>query len=197
MFFRKKYCPVCGEKLGTFALSVANGVKICYNCEKMLRGRFDMVRRGAAFYDELADIDITKAKSIIDEMKKIQGEDIEKYGKDYDNIFRVLNVSTLSAKGLEEGGREIVALDGKCVAYGFCENGSFKKGEKVKIIGGGHTKETVILKLVPCSGAYPLEEELIVGGHKNEITVNKNAWLVLDTVESEISAEERIVKHLS
>ncbi|MBR2041764.1 MAG: hypothetical protein IJ945_05290, partial [Oscillospiraceae bacterium] len=54
-------------------------------------------------------------------------------------------------------------------------------------------KEAVILKLIPCTGAYPFEEELIAGVHKTDCTENTNAWLVLDIEKDEIDKQDKIV----
>ncbi|MBR2366644.1 MAG: hypothetical protein IKA78_05690, partial [Oscillospiraceae bacterium] len=96
-----------------------------------------------------------------------------------------------------EGGPEITALSGRPVALGFCEKGSFKQGDSVRIIGKDCKKETVILKLIPCTGAYPFEEELIAGVHKTECMENTNAWLILNLEKDEIDKQDKIVRGVS
>ena len=177
--FSKKSCPICGCKTGFITYRLAGDEKICQSCEKMLRGRFNLVRQGAAFRDTLNDLDLCRAKQMTEEMKAVQREDLARF-----------SVPTV---GLDEGGPEITALGGRPVALGFCECGSFKQGDSVRIIGKDCKKEAVILKLIPCTGAYPFEEELIAGVHKTDCTENTNAWLVLDVEKDEIDKQDKIV----
>lgn len=48
--FSKKACPICGGKTGCITYRLAGNEKICQSCEKMLRGRYNLVRQGAAFH---------------------------------------------------------------------------------------------------------------------------------------------------
>ena len=191
--FGKKACPICGGKTGFITYRLAGDEKICQSCEKMLRGRFNLVRQGAAFRDTLGDLDLCRAKQMIDEMKTVQREDIARFGKTYTGVMSVLETFSVPTVGLDEGGPEITALGGRPVALGFCEYGSFKQGDSVRIIGKDCKKEAMILKLIPCTGAYPFEEELIAGVHKTECMENTNAWLILDLEKDEIDKQDKIV----
>ncbi len=191
--FGKKVCPICGGKTGFITYRLAGDEKICQSCEKMLRGRFNLVRQGAAFRDTLGDLDLCRAKQMIDEMKTVQREDIARFGNTYTGVMSVLETFSVPTVGLDEGGPEITELGGRPVALGFCEYGSFKQGDSVRIIGKDCKKEAVILKLIPCTGAYPFEEELIAGVHKTECMENTNAWLVLDVEKDEIDKQDKIV----
>ena len=62
--FGKKVCPICGGKTGFITYRLAGDEKICQSCEKMLRGRFNLVRQGAAFRDTLNDLDLCRAKQM-------------------------------------------------------------------------------------------------------------------------------------
>ena len=192
--FSKKPCSICGEKTGMITYRLAGDEKICQSCEKMLRGRYNLVRQGAAFRDTLNELDFYRAKQIIDGMKAVQREDIARFCNTYTGVISVLESFFVPTVGLEEGGVEVTALAGKPVAIGFCEYGSFKQGDRVHVLGKEREKETTILKLIPCNGAYPFEEELIVGAHKTECAENTNAWLVLDLENGEIECQDRIVK---
>ena len=178
--FGKKACPVCNNKIGFFAFSVADDVKICSACEKLLRGKYNMVKQGAVFFDTLETLDIEKAIRIINDMKDSQKEDILKLSDKYKNIISVLDSFAASPDALDEGGKEIKKLYGKYVALSFCELGTFKEGDRVTIFTENSEAETDILSLIPCTGAYPFENELVVGIHKKEVFENSNAWLVLD-----------------
>ena len=191
--FSKKSCPICGGKTGFITYRLAGDEKICQSCEKMLRGRFNLVRQGAAFRDTLNDLDLCRAKQMTEEMKAVQREDLARFGNTYTGVMAVLETFSVPTVGLDEGGPEITALSGRPVALGFCEKGSFKQGDSVRIIGKDCKKETVILKLIPCTGAYPFEEELIAGVHKTDCTENTNAWLVLDVEKDEIDKQDKIV----
>ena len=191
--FGKKVCPICGGKTGFITYRLAGDEKICQSCEKMLRGRFNLVRQGAAFRDTLGDLDLCRAKQMIDEMKTVQREDIASFGKTCTGVMSVLETFSVPIVGLDEGGPEITALGGRPVALGFCEKGSFKQGDSVRIIGKDCKKETVILKLIPCTGAYPFEEELIAGVHKTECMENTNAWLILNLEKDEIDKQDKMV----
>ena len=192
--FGKKVCPICGGKTGFITYRLAGDEKICQSCEKMLRGRFDIVKQGAAFRDTLNDLDLYRAKQMIDGMKAVQREDIARFGNTYTGVMSVLETFSVPTVGLDEGGSEIAALGGRPIALGFCEYGSFKQGDRVHILGKDCEKETVILKLIPCTGAYPFEEELIAGAHKIECAENTNAWLVLDLESEDVNGQHKIVK---
>lgn len=159
---------------------LAGGEKICQSCEKLFRGRFDLVRQGAAFRDTLNDLDLVRAKQIADGMKAAQNEDIDRFGDRYAGIGSVNDVFTVPTFGLDEGGPETVSLGGKPVALVFCEYGRFRQGDRVRILGEEGEKEATVLRLIPCTGAYPFEEYLIAGHHKTECTENTNAWLILE-----------------
>ena len=191
--FGKKVCPICGGKTGFITYRLAGDEKICQSCEKLLRGRFNLVRQGAAFRDTLNDLDLCRAKQMIDGMKAVQREDIARFGNTYTGVMSVLETFSVPTVGLDEGGPEITALGGRPAMLGFCEKGSFKQGDSVRIIGKDCKKETVILKLIPCTGAYTFEEELIAGAHKTECTENANAWLILNLEKDEIDKQDKIV----
>jgi len=192
-FLNKKSCPLCGGGLSFFSLRIAGGEKICSCCEKLLRGRYDMQRQGAVFRDTLEELDPAKAKSIVDGMRAVQRGDIEKYGGMYAGISSVLSVFAVPASIGEEG-KELAALGGKCVALCFCEAGSFSQGDPVSILADGSVRQTAILRLIPCTGAYPFEEELIEGSHKTLCPENSNAWLVLDLGPGAVDAGAKIVR---
>ena len=124
------------------AYRLAGGEKICNSCEKLLRGRYNLVRQGAAFRDTLNELDLYRAKQIIDKMKASQREDIVRFGNTYTGIISVLETFSVPGVGLVEGGPEITSLCGKPVVLGFCEYGSFRQGDRVSIIGGECQKET-------------------------------------------------------
>ena len=191
--FGKKVCPICGGKTGLITYRLAGNEKICQSCEKLLRGRYNLERQGAAFRDALNDLDLCRAKQMISEIKADQREDISRLGNTYTGVISVLDTFTVPTVGLDEGGPEITALGGRPVALGFCEFGSFRQGERVRILGKEREKETAILKLIPCTGAYPFEEELIAGVHKTECTENVNAWLVLDADNGDLECRDKIV----
>ena len=191
--FSKKVCPICGCKTGFITYRLAGNEKICQSCEKMLRGRYNLIRQGAAFHDTLNELGFQQAKKIIDEMKAVRREDISRFGNKYIGVISVLETFSVPAVGLEDGGVEITALGGRPVALGFCEYGSFKQGDRILILGKDCEKETRILKLIPCTGAYPFEEELIAGVHKTECLENTNAWLVLDLENGIIARKDKII----
>lgn len=192
--FAKKTCPLCGNKTGILSFRIANGEKICSACEKKLRGRYDMIRRGAVFYDTLEKLNAAQGKQIVEKMMANQESDIAKLGSKYKNIVSVLDTFAVPSAGLDRGGDEITALGGKCTALSFCELGAFKQGDAVHIIGQEGKKEATILKLIPCTGAYPFETELIEGIHKTAFSENTNAWLVLNIDNAEIKTGDIIVK---
>ncbi len=190
--FRKKTCPVCGGPLGVFALRVADGVKICSVCERMLRDRYGMTQQGAVLADGLWELDVAEAKRIIEQRRAEQAADRERYRGRYTSVLAVSGVFGVPTEGLTEGGAEAVALGGRCVAAGFCETGSFRQGDRVTVLGE-EPLETAVLRLIPCTGAYPFEEELIAGIHRKTVEEGWNAWLVLDLPEGRVRPGDRIV----
>ena len=193
--FSKKPCPLCGGKTGAITYRLAGNEKICRSCERMLRGMYNFVRKGAAFHDTLYELDLNRAKRTIDDMKARQQEDAARFSGIYSGILSVLDTFTVPAIGLEEGGPDIVSLGGHPVVLGFCECGSFRQGDHVLLFINGCEKETEILKLIPCNGAYPFEEELIVGAHETECEENTNAWLVMN-IGDELRIGDMIAKKI-
>lgn len=192
--FKKKSCFVCGEKVGFSALRLAGDEKICSKCEALLRGNYNLVRRGAAFYDTLSELDPFYAKQIIEEMRATQKEDIAHYDGVYSGIVSIINKAYVPSQGLEEGGEEIACLCGKPVFIGFCEKGSFQEGDKIKVIGKDCEEEATIIKLIPCTGAYPFEEELIANAYEKQCGQNSNAWIILDISHDNVGVCDKIVK---
>lgn len=191
--FSKKVCPICGGKTGMISWRLAGGERICTCCEKLLRGRYNLVRQGAAFRDALNDLDVHRAKQIIDGMRALQRDDMVRFGHTYTGVMSVLETFSVPDAGLEEGGGEILSLSGRPVVLGFCEYGSFRQGDRVHVLGKGRETETTVLKLIPCTGAYPFEEELIAGAHGTECAENTTAWLVLDLAKGEIDQQDKIL----
>ncbi len=192
--FRKKPCPLCGGKTGWITFRLAEGEKICTSCEKLLRGRYNLARNGAAFRDMLNDLRFAQAKEIIDEMKTVQREDTARFGASCSGVMTVLETFSVPGAGLDEGGAEIAALGGRPAALCFCEFGSFRQGERIQILGRNGEINATIRKLIPCTGAYPFEEELIAGAHKTHCEENSNAWLVFDLENGDFQANDKIVK---
>lgn len=192
--FRKRICPLCGGKVGVISYSLAGGEKICTGCEMLLRGRYDLARRGASFHDTLADLDGYRAKRLIDEMKTMQREDIAALSGRYAAVIGVLETFSVPSFGLEEGGSAIAALGGKPVALGFCEYGVFSQGDRVIVLDGEGERTTAVLKLIPCTGAYPFEEYLIDDSHSRKCEADTNAWLILDLDPAAIAPGCKIVK---
>ena len=192
--FHKKTCPICSGKLGILSYRLAKGEKICPACEKLLRGKFDLIRQGAAFHDTLNELDLYQAKQMITEMKTIQRDDIARFGTVCHGIMSVWDTFAVPSIGLEESGEEIAALCGKPVVLGFCEYGIFTQGDSVWIQSGNHEQKAQILRLIPCTGAYPFIEELFAGVHKTECTANTNAWLIFDLEENAVETKMKIIK---
>ncbi len=194
-FFKKKTCPVCGGDMRSFSsYRVACNVKICSACETKMRGRYDMVQRGAVFYDTLSEIDVTKVKSIIDRLDRDRENDITELGEKYNDIMRVYDTFAVRSEGLESSEEDISGLAGKCVAFCFCECGEFMEGDLVRIIAQGCEKTARILKLIRCTGAYSFGTELISGNHETSVRHGRNAWIVLNYDKDGTVRGDRIVK---
>lgn len=192
MLFCKKMCPLCRDKRAAASLRLAGGEAICPDCEKLLRGSYDLEKKGFAFCDTLQELDFSLAKQMVDELKAEQRKAILRFRHAYAGIISVLKVYSVPAAELKKCGSEPDMQNKISVVLGFCAYGVFSEGERVRIIGRKNETEATVLKLIPCTESNSFFDELTEGSHKTECLQNNKAWLVLDCSPKSIGVHDRI-----
>lgn len=202
----KTLCPVCGMEMnaGIFgdSIAVADGT-ICGNCERMLRGKYDVQRyvERKLFSSEIREktedplraMSVSMIKELIAEIKATQEEALSLHGEAYSSLLTADTVTMISPKPLDVGLKRAKELKNKLVARGMVQKGQFAAGDIVVIFHEDSEKPVRLLDVIPCSGVSDLALELKAKMHKKEVTENLNAWLILDT-DTGIKAGDLIAK---
>ena len=204
LFGRKKEkerCPVCGNEISFFSGIVVRDGTICSDCEKMLRGSFDIetyyVRRlngtvKRKSEDPLNDMTIEQIKDMIDTQKEQQTRSVSEHGEDFAHLYVVQDYFTIAPKAVDVGLKRARAFKNKLVVRGMVQSGVFEQGDTVKNIRTG--QELLILELIPCTGAVDFTTELHARIHKKTASVNTNAWMILDAEYGAADENDLLVK---
>ena len=194
----KKKCPICGGELKFFdSLTVADG-EICADCEKKIRGKFDIEeywkqKWGTTGYerddyklqrdDPLQGMSVAAIKDMIDTMKAQQAEILEELGSTYANIAKVGNCFTIAPKPLDVGMKRAKELKNKYVATSEIISGEFSRGDEVTVTTDGEDVTTRILDVIVCSNSSSFETELGANMGKHKAGAGTSAWILLDMVD--------------
>lgn len=194
----KKKCPICGEELTFFGSKVVADGEICENCEKMIRGQFNIeeywVRKfGASGYhredyrlktsDPLGEMTIEEIRMMINEKKQQQTKVLSEVGSKYQNVARVEDCFSIAPKMTEVGIKRAKELKNRIVTTSFIAAGEFSRGDDVILTTNGQDIHTKVLDVIICSDSSPFETELSANIGKHKAGANVNAWIILD-VES-------------
>ncbi|MCR4963949.1 MAG: hypothetical protein K6B40_08795 [Firmicutes bacterium] len=202
----KTFCPACGMEMnaGIFGDSkaVADGT-ICGNCERMLRGKYDIQRyvERKPFSNEIKEktedplraMSVSMIRELISELKSAQEETLSAYGAAYSSLLTADMVTMIAPKPLDVGIKWAKELKNKLAVRGLVQKGQFAKGDTVLILHEDSEKEVNVLLMIPCDGVTDLDLALKTHANKKEVTENRNAWMILDT-EGGIKAGNIIAK---
>ena len=154
----KKLCPICGNELKLFSSLTVEDGQICSDCEKMLRGKFNITeywkeRWGTdgydrADYDPLKGMTVAEIEEMIKSMKEEQAQIIEDVGNDYANVAKADNCFSIAPKATQVGLKRAKAYKNKIVATSQIITGEFAKDDTVTVTTNGENITTSILDVI-------------------------------------------------
>ena len=198
LFGKKKkeaeQCPICGKKISFFSgLAISDGT-ICDDCEKMVRGQFDIEEYfGTDGYgredwklstsDPLKAMTVEEIKEMINEKKAEQTQVVEEIGGDYAAIAKVKKTFSIAPKAMDVGLKRAKALKNKIVATSYIMSGEFSRGDAVTVSLDGANITTTILDVIECSSASTFKTVLEANFGKHKAKEGVSAWIILDVME--------------
>lgn len=195
---RKKSCPICGNELKLFSSLPVEDGEICSDCEKMLRGQFNITeywkqRWGTTGFDRadyvlktsdpLKVMTVAEIEEMIRSMKEEQAQIIENVGSNYANVAKVDNCFSIAPKALEVGMKRAKAYKNRIVATSQIITGEFAKDDTVTVTTNGKNITTTILDVIECSNSSTFETMLASNIRKHNVEAGTSAWILLDLME--------------
>lgn len=190
----KKLCPICGNEMKFLSgLQVEDG-QICADCEKMLRGKFNITeyckkRWGAdgdyviENSDPLKVMTVAEIEEMIKSMKEEQREIIENVGSDYANVAKADKCFSIAPKAVDVGLKRAKAYKNRMVATSSIITGEFAKDDTVTVTTNGNDIKTTILEVIECSSYSTFETMLAANTGKHKLGAGTSAWIILDITE--------------
>lgn len=130
-------CPICGKEISFFSgLVIADGT-ICDDCEKMVRGQFNIEEYYGrenwkiSTSDPLKAMTVEELKDMINEKKAEQTQVVEEIGGDYAAIAKVEKTFGIAPKATDVGLKRAKALKNRIVATSYIMSGEFSRGDAV------------------------------------------------------------------
>lgn len=189
----RKLCPICGNELKLFSSLTVEDGQICSDCEKMLRGKFNITeywkeRWGTdgydrADYDPLKGMTVAEIEEMIKSMKEEQAQIIEDVGNDYANVAKADNCFSIAPKATQVGLKRAKAYKNKIVATSQIITGEFVKDDTVTVTTNGENITTTILDVIECSNSSTFETMLEANMGKHKAEAGTSAWILLDLME--------------
>lgn len=189
----KKLCPICGNELKLFSSLTVEDGQICSDCEKMLRGKFNITeywkeRWGTDGYDRedydpLKGMTVAEIEEMIKSMKEEQAQIIEDVGNDYANVAKADNCFSIAPKVTQVGLKRAKAYKNKIVATSQIITGEFAKDDTVTVTTNGENITTTILDVIECSNSSTFETMLQANMGKHKAEAGTSAWILLDLTE--------------
>lgn len=194
----KKSCPICGNELKLLSGLVVEDGQICSDCEKKLRGQFNITeywKKGwgttgfdRADYvlktkDPLKAMTIAEIEDMMHSMKEEQAKIIEEVGSDYANVAKVDKCFSIAPKALDVGLKRAKAFKNKIVATSQIITGEFAKDDTVTVTTDGKDITTTILDVIECSNSSTFETMLASNLRKHNAEAGTSAWILLDLTE--------------
>lgn len=191
----KKLCPICGNELKLFSGVVVDDGEICSDCEKMIRGQFNISeywkqRWGTDGFDRadyllktkdpLKLMTVDEIKEMINSMKKEQAQIIENVGSNYANIAKADKCFSIAPKAFDVGLKRAKAYKNRFVATSQIIRGEFAKGDTVTVTTNGKDITTTILDVFECSNSSTFETTLGANMGKHKAEAGTSAWIILD-----------------
>ena len=173
-------CPICGKEISFFSgLVIADG-RICDDCEKMVRGQFNIEEYYGrenwkiSTSDPLKAMTVEELKDMINEKKAEQTQVVEEIGGDYAAIAKVEKTFGIAPKATDVGLKRAKALKNRIVATSYIMSGEFSRGD-VKKAGKGQNKPGLLLC---ASGLYTLHDVLQKNDWNEHEIENRAEWLL-------------------
>lgn len=195
---KKEVCPICGKELTLFkTLAVKDGF-ICEDCEKMIRGQFDIneywVRKWGSSgfsvdsykrkqFDPLQEMTIEDIRAMIEEKKADMAQVLSEIGSKYDNIAKVEAYESIAPKATDVGIKRAKELKNKIVATALVMKGQLARGDEVIVTTDGKDMTTRILDVIECSSSSTFMTELNANMGPHKAGANVNAWIFLDVTD--------------
>lgn len=189
----KKTCPICGNELKLFSCLTVEDGSICSDCEKMVRGKFNISeywkqRWGTdgfdrADYDPLKAMTVAEVKEMIQSMKEEQAQIIEDVGSDYANVAKADRCFSIAPKATKVGLKRAKAFKNRFVATSQIITGEFAKDDTVTVTTNGENVTTTILDVIECSSSSTFETMLEANMGKHKVKTRTSAWIILDMTE--------------
>ena len=158
-------CPICGKEISFFSgLVIADGT-ICDDCEKMVRGQFNIEEYYGrenwkiSTSDPLKAMTVEELKDMINEKKAEQTQVVEEIGGDYAAIAKVEKTFGIAPKATDVGLKRAKALKNRIVATSY--KGQNKPG-----------------LLLCASGLYTLHDVLQKNDWNEHEIENRAEWLL-------------------
>lgn len=189
----KNLCPICGNELKLFSSLHVDDGEICSDCEKMLRGQFNITEYWNQRWDNsgldiktsdpLKVMTVAEIEEMIRSMKEEQAEIIENVGSDYANVAKVDKCFSIAPKPLEVGIKRAKAYKNRLVATSQIITGEFAKDDTVTVTTNGKDVKTTILDIIECSNSSTFETMLAANMCKHKVEGGTSAWIILDLTE--------------
>lgn len=147
-------CPICGKEISFFSgLVIADGT-ICDDCEKMVRGQFNIEEYYGrenwkiSTSDPLKAMTVEELKDMINEKKAEQTQVVEEIGGDYAAIAKVEKTFGIAPKATDVGLKRAKALKNRIVATSYIMSGEFSRGDAVTVSFDGADMTTTIADMM-------------------------------------------------
>ena len=205
-------CDLCGRKLGFFFTgfwscntSHLKDGNLCSKCttkiktlakempEWMPQEQLKEWKRYAAY--NWQSMSLEQARTLMELKERNDTDRLEAYGG-AQALMRVWKTFRIAPKLLEVGMFRVNKLKNRMVVYGRVDQGTFHKGDNVKIDHNGQLIETTILEAYDYDPNVPENDFdlcLRASGGKQRLAENQLGWLILD-YEGDVFPRDRIVK---
>ena len=172
--------------------------EICNDCEKMLRGQFNITEYWKQRFatngfdradyilktrDPLKVMTIAEIKEMVRSMKEEQAQIIEHVGSDYANVAKADRCFSIAPKATKVGLKRAKAYKNRLVATAQIITGEFAKGDTVTVTTNGKNITTTILDVIECSNSSTFETMLEANMGKHKVEAGTSAWILLDLTE--------------
>lgn len=184
----KKLCPICGKELKLFSSVAVDDGEICSDCEKMIRGQFNITEYwkqrwgtyGCEKVDPLKVMTVAEITEMVKSMKEEQAQIIEDVGSNYANVAKADNCFSIAPKAFDVGLKRAKAYKNRFVATSQIIRGEFAKGDTVTVTTNGKDITTTILDVFECSNSSTFETTLGANMGKHKAEAGTSAWIILD-----------------
>jgi len=193
-------CGMCERKFGFFASGFWSvnacqlaDCSICKRCHNRILDLLhnkdqwmpEMMQKSARWklYSEenLHRMSLQDARKLIALKERADQNLLSGYGENAQALLRVQQAFRIEPTPLQVGVNRSKLMMNKMVVFGCVEQGSFQKGDAVRIDSAGKITENTIIEAYVQQEDFPFEEELKAHMGRQRIPEGKAGWLILDT----------------